>query len=155
MKIDFLKLISAIIICELAGVIGSVFTIPAISTWYVTINKPFFTPPNWLFSPVWVTLFFLMGISLYLVWVSKKRGRKTAIKIFGIQLALNVIWSVLFFGLRSPLLGFMEIIILWIAILFTVIRFHKISKNAAYLLLPYIIWVTVAAALNLSILLLN
>ncbi|MFC2143906.1 TspO/MBR family protein [Candidatus Aenigmatarchaeota archaeon] len=157
MKIDFVKLIVSIIICQVIGGIGSIFTAPSISTWYTTLAKPWFTPPNWVFAPVWITLFLLMGISLYLIWEKglKEKRIKTAISIFGIQLALNAIWSIIFFGLQSPFYAFIEIIILWIAILATIISFYKISKPAGLILLPYIIWVTIASSLNYYVWILN
>jgi tryptophan-rich sensory protein len=155
--INIIKLISAIVICQLAGFIGSIFTTPAIAAWYASINKPSFNPPNWIFSPVWISLFVLMGIALYLVWKKgfKSKQVKIASSAFGTQLFLNVIWSVLFFGLKSPFYAFIEICILWIAIMFTIIKFYKISKIAAYLLLPYIIWVSFAAVLNFAIFWIN
>jgi len=147
----------AIIACLLAGAIGSVFTIESISGWYASLNKPFFTPPNWLFGPAWTTLYLLMGISLYLVWEKsgKDKKAKTAIIIFASQLALNILWSVIFFGLRLPFPAFVEIIALWLAIFFTIRAFYPISKKAAWLLVPYICWVSFAAALNLAVALLN
>ncbi|OGZ34582.1 MAG: TspO protein [Candidatus Portnoybacteria bacterium RBG_19FT_COMBO_36_7] len=155
--IKIFKLAVSILVCQGAGIIGSFFTLPAISTWYTTLLKPGFNPPNWIFAPVWTLLFLLMGISLYLIWNRGLRDKETkkAIFIFGVQLILNMIWSVLFFGLQSPLYAFIEIIILWFAILLTIISFYKIFKAAAYLLLPYILWVTFASALNFSILILN
>ena len=133
------KLILTIIVCQIAGVIGSIFTTPAIPEWYATLQKPFFTPPSWLFGPAWITLYTLMGISLYLVWNKRDKRVKEAVSIFFVQLILNSVWSILFFGLRSPFLAFIEIIILWIAILFTILKFYRISKNAGLLLIPYII----------------
>jgi len=152
-----LKLIISILICQGAGAIGSLFTSPAISTWYATIQKPSFNPPNWIFAPVWILLFILMGLSLYLIWSKgfKYKGTKIAIFIFFVQLILNILWSILFFGLQSPLFALIEIIILWFAILLTIISFYKVSKIAAYLLLPYIIWVSFASVLNFSILIIN
>ncbi len=152
-----LKLIISILICQGAGAIGSLFTSPAISTWYATIQKPSFNPPNWIFAPVWILLFLLMGISLYLIWNKgfKYKGTKIAIFVFAVQLILNTLWSILFFGLQSPLFAFIEIIILWFAILLTIISFYKVSKIAAYLLMPYIIWVSFASVLNFSILIIN
>ena len=147
---NIFKLIIALVVCQLAGLIGSLFNMNSIPTWYTTINKPFFNPPNWVFAPVWTTLFVLMGISLYLIWKNK-----LAVRFFIIQLILNILWSALFFGLRSPLLAFIEIIVLWIFILLTIIYSYKTSKTAAYLLIPYIAWVTFAAILNFSIVLLN
>jgi len=155
MKINITKFVSSIVVCLLAGAIGSIFTMPAIAGWYSTLNKPAWTPPNWAFGPVWTTLYILMGISLYLIWNTRVRGVKTAMGIFAAQLVLNVLWSFLFFGLQSPLLGMIGIVALWIAILATIIVFYRINRPAAYLLLPYIIWVTIASALNYSVLILN
>ena len=150
---NIIKLIISLVICQLAGVIGSFFNINSIPTWYATLNKPSFNPPNWVFGPVWTTLFLLMGISLYLVWT--KGFTKQALIFFSIQLFLNILWSALFFGLRSPLSALIEIIILWAFILLTIISFYKISKIAGILLIPYILWVSFAAVLNFSIYLLN
>ncbi len=147
------KLIISIIIPFLASIIGSLFTTSSVSTWYVELIKPSFNPPSWVFGPVWTTLYLLMGISLYLVWTTK--FDRKAFTVFGIQLFLNALWSVLFFGLRNPLLAFIEIILLWIAIIATIILFYRINKKAAYLLIPYILWVSFAAILNLSLYLLN
>jgi translocator protein len=149
----FWKLIISIIIPFLASVIGSLFTASSVSTWYVELIKPSFNPPSWVFGPVWTILYLFMGISLYLVWTST--FNKKAITFFGIQLTLNVIWSILFFGLQQPLFAFIEIIFLWVFILLTIIYFYKINKTASYLLMPYILWVTFAAVLNLAIFLLN
>ncbi len=126
-------------------------------SWYDSLQKPFFTPPGWVFAPVWITLFTLMGIALYLIWESGT-GRsevKTALMLFGVQFALNVLWSFLFFGLRSPILGLIDIIILWVLIAATIRAFYGVKKSAAYLLIPYIAWVTVATALNGAIWLMN
>lgn len=156
-RIKILKLVISILVCQVAGLIGSLFTLSSISTWYAQLEKPTFNPPNWVFAPVWTLLFLLMGISLYLI-VSKGVGNKkvkTALSIFVIQLTLNILWSFLFFGLQSLLYAFIEIIILGLAILLTIISFYKISKTAAYLLLPYVLWVSFAAVLNFSILILN
>jgi tryptophan-rich sensory protein len=159
---SLVKLTSAIIICLVAGAVGSAFTADAIPVWYAALNKPSWTPPNWTFAPIWTTLYILMGISLYLIFEKRAKIRGAAVKrynkavnIFWIQLGLNALWSILFFGLRSPLLGLLGIAALWIAILFTIISFRKISKKAAYLLLPYIVWVTIAAMLNLAVVLMN
>ena len=148
----------------MAGVIGSIFTSESVSTWYQTIEKPSFSPPNWLFGPVWTTLYVLMGISLFLIWRATstttfpedRRDRKIAAFIaFGSQLILNVLWSFLFFGLRSPQLAFAEIVILLISIVVTIVIFSKISWLAAVLMMPYAGWVTFASFLNLQIWLLN
>lgn len=156
-KKDFLKLIIAIVVAELAGVIGSIFTTPAIASWYTSLIKPSLNPPSWVFAPVWTTLFALMGVAAFFVW-RKGWGRKEvkiALAIFIVQLTLNTLWSIIFFGLHSPGAAFFEIILLWLAIIVTIIAFAKISKLAAWLLAPYIIWVSFAAYLNYSIWMLN
>ncbi len=156
-KINYWKLIPSIIICQLAGIIGSIFTVSSVSTWYLTLNKPFFNPPSWVFGPVWIMLYFLMGISLYIVWnkgIGSKES-KIAISVFGVQLILNALWSIIFFGLRLPLFAFIEIIFMWLAIIATIVYFYRISKVASYLLIPYILWVSFAAILNFAIYYLN
>jgi translocator protein len=155
--IKILRLVVSFLVCQGAGAVGSLFTSPSIPTWYASLQKPNFNPPNWVFAPVWTILFLLMGISLYSVWSKGLRDKKvkTAVFIFAIQLILNMLWSFLFFGLQSPLYAFIEIIILWLVILLTITSFYKISKIAGYLLLPYILWVSFAAVLNFSILVLN
>jgi len=157
MKINITKLIISILICQLAGIIGSIFTAPSVATWYQTLNKPSFTPPNWLFAPVWTILFLLMGISLYLVWQKgfANKENKKALFLFILQLVFNILWSFAFFGSQSPLYGLVVIIILWIFILATVLQFLKISKLAGRLLIPYILWVSFAVLLNFSIWQLN
>lgn len=158
MKIPrFLKLAIAIIVSELAGIIGSVFTAPSITGWYAGIVKPTFNPPSWLFGPVWITLFALMGIAAFLVWEKglERRDVKIALGIFIGQLILNTLWSIIFFGLHSPGGAFIEIIFLWLAIVATIISFAKISKPAAWLLVPYILWVSFAMFLNYTIWTLN
>ena len=154
---DIFKLIISIVICQLTGVIGSIFTRPAISTWYATLRKPSFTPPDWVFAPVWILLFFLMGIAVYVVWLKGLREKqiRKAMILFGGQLILNALWSWIFFGLRSPLAGFIEISILSVVIIFTIQAFFKISKTAGALLIPYFLWVAFASGLNLSVWVLN
>jgi translocator protein len=149
------KFILAIVICQVIGVIGGLFTASSIPTWYAALQKPSFNPPNWIFAPVWTTLYAMMGISLYLVWQKMAKGSRQAIKIFMIQLALNLLWSVLFFYQKSPLAAFIEIIVLWAAILATIFFFYRISKPAAYIMVPYLLWVSFAAVLNFSIYILN
>lgn len=147
-------LILSLILCLGAGFFGSLFTFQSIPTWYATLNKPFFSPPNYIFGPVWTTLYILMGISLYLV-LTKKPKDKGATNYFFIQLILNFFWSIIFFYLHAPFIAFIEILFLLAFIILTFVSFYKIEKNAAYLLIPYIIWVSFAAILNLSIALLN
>jgi benzodiazapine receptor len=152
-KKDLFKLILCLIICQLAGFVGSLFTSPSITTWYGYLNKPSFNPPNWVFSPVWISLFVVMGISLFLVWQRTLRHPyvRVALLWFAIQLILNMLWSIVFFGLKSPFFAFVEIIFLWAAILITIIKFFRISRLAGVLLIPYILWVSFAAFLNFSI----
>ena len=147
----YFKLIVSIFVCEAAGILGSVFTINSVNTWYTTLNKPFFNPPSWLFGPVWTLLYLLMGISLYLVWEKKKVN----LKWFWTQLALNSIWSIIFFGLKNPSIAFVEIVFLWYSIFRTIKDFEKINKIAAILLYPYLFWVSFASVLNLAIVILN
>jgi tryptophan-rich sensory protein len=151
------KLPLSILICELTGLIVTPLTIASIPTWYQTLNKPFFNPPNWLFGPVWTLLYFMMGISMYLIWKLdlKKKQVGIALQLFWLQLGFNAFWSILFFGLRQPLIAFFDIIALWITIAFTIRRFTSLSKPAAYLLVPYMGWVSFAALLNLAIVILN
>jgi len=151
---NWLKLIGCVLLCQFAGVIGSVFTFNNIAAWYVSLNKPFFTPPNWVFGPVWLTLYTLMGIALYLVWTAGK-SNKQALQVFGLQLALNTLWSIVFFGAKSIALGLVVIVILWLAILWTIAKFWRIDERAGWLLVPYIVWVTIATALNAGVWLLN
>lgn len=156
-KIKILPLVLSVGVCFLAAGIGSVFTTSAIDTWYSTLNKPFFNPPNWVFGPAWTLLYLLMGISLYLAWISKtgKEKKRQAITLFIIQLSLNALWSILFFGLKSPSAAFIGIVVLWLTIFLTIKNFLRISKVAGWLLIPYIAWVSFASLLNLSIIILN
>lgn len=158
MKIkSYPKLILSIILIEIIGSLGAIATTPAIPGWYASLIKPFFTPPSWVFGPVWTSLFFLMGFALYLVWQEglEKRPVRLAVYTFSIQMILNVLWSFLFFGMQNPLFGLIEIIILWFVIIITIFKFFKVSRPAAYMMIPYICWVTIATALNLAVWLLN
>lgn len=154
---DFYKLIISIVGCELVGILGTPFTLAAIPTWYANLNKPIFAPPNWIFGPAWTLLYFLMGVSFYLIikqgW--KEKEVKTAGKYFLAQLALNFLWSPIFFGLKSSLFGLIIIVSLWIFIILTMKKFYPLSKFAFYLLVPYLLWVSFATALNAAILVLN
>ncbi|MEK7165993.1 MAG: TspO/MBR family protein [Patescibacteria group bacterium] len=148
-------LILSTLISEGAGILGAIFTVSAIPTWYAALAKPAFSPPNFVFGPVWTTLYALMGISLYLVWISKTKSRRYAMRLFFLQLGLNVLWSIFFFGMKNPALAFLEIIALWIAIYLTIKTFLGVSKVASYLLYPYLAWVSFASILNFSIWILN
>jgi translocator protein len=156
-KGDIPKAFLSIIACQCAGILGSIFTRGSVSTWYPTLLKPWYTPPGWAISAVWLLLFTLMGLSLFLVWRAGL-GRpevKIAVYVFAAQLGANVLWSAAFFGLKSPLAAFGIIVVLWILILLTIISFRPISRGASLLLVPYIIWVSFAAFLNYSIIRLN
>lgn len=158
MKIkEFLQFFNQLVKVSLIAVIGGLVTAPAVTDWYSTINKPSFNPPSVVFGPAWTFLFFLMAISAYILW-GKAWDEKQYVKamfVYNIQLGLNLLWSILFFGLKSPIAAFIEIIFLWGAILYTIILFKRISKESAILLVPYLLWVTFAAILNLAIVLLN
>jgi translocator protein len=155
--IDVAKLIASMVACEGAGGIGAIFTTPAIPTWYKSLKKPTFTPPNSVFGPIWITLYLLMAIAIFLVWREglSQEGVTIAFAVFWGQLVLNTLWSVIFFGIRSLLGGMVVIVLLWIAILFNIILFFGVSPIAAGLLIPYIIWVTVAVNLNVQVWKLN
>lgn len=151
-----LKLVVSIFFTLGAGFLGSLTTMSKIETWYSTLEKPWFNPPNWLFGPVWTVLYILMGVSLYLVWQAKdSKDRAVGLKLFIVQLLLNITWSYLFFGYENPGLAFLEIIILLFSIIVTFYYFVKVNKLAGYLLIPYILWVSFATLLNLQIYLLN
>lgn len=149
--VNILQLVGFVLLCQAAGTIGSIFTFSAIPNWYAYLNKPFFNPPNWIFGPVWTTLYALMGIAVYLVW----KKRKGIPFWFWVQLVLNALWSILFFGLQNPILAFVGVVFLWLSIFLTITSFYRIHKTAAYLLVPYLLWVTFASLLNASIALLN
>lgn len=168
------KIIAAVVVTEIVGSIGTIFTAPAIGTWYASLAKPAFTPPDFIFAPVWIILFALMGIAAGLVWGSKEKGSRKnksgrkgttffgigwdklkALVLFDTQLILNVIWSYFFFGLRNPALALAEIILLWVAIAATIYYFRRIDSRAAWLMIPYIAWVTFAVLLNVGIVGLN
>jgi len=153
---NFLKFISSIVVCFLPGITGGFFTARNLYPWYDMLAKPSFNPPNWLFSPVWTTLYILMGISLFLILKSENsKDKLQGVIFFGVQLVLNGLWSIIFFGLHSILWAFIIIILLLLFIVLSMYKFHKILRAAVYLLIPYLLWVSFAAVLNLSIYLLN
>jgi len=152
-----MKLAASVVLCMLAGFIGSIFTTPKIQSWYAGLAKPSFAPPNWLFGPVWTALYVMMAIALYLVWRKglAAKGVKVALVVFFVQLALNTLWSYAFFGAESPLAGLVVIVALWAMIAATIAAFAPVSRAAAALLVPYILWVSFATVLNAAIYLLN
>lgn len=158
---DWMVLITCLLICHAAGAVGSLFTVASIPLWYNTLVLPAFSPPNWVFGPVWTLLYTLMGIALYIVWrsrggsVEKARNRKWGLSVFGIQLVLNALWSILFFGLRDPLYALVDIVLLLLFIIATIFFFYRVRPVAAYLLVPYVLWVGFATLLNYNIMVLN
>lgn len=153
---NIIALILFISICLVAEFIGSMLTFISVNDWYQTLTKPTWTPPNWLFGPVWTTLYILMGISAWLVWNQGGfQQNKTALSIFFIQLFFNVIWSGLFFGLQQLTMAFIDIVLLWILILTMIITFYKSHKIAGLINILYLLWVSYAGALNFQIWRLN
>jgi tryptophan-rich sensory protein len=152
-----MKLVISILIPVVVGALSGYFTESGVNGWYMLAKKPWFNPPNWIFAPVWTTLYVLMGIALFLVWRSEadKTIKQTAILLFAVQLILNFFWSMIFFKLQQPGWAFIEIISMWVMILLTILWFGKISPMAAWLLVPYISWVSFASVLNYSIWRLN
>lgn len=144
------KLLVALILPQLAGLIGSWFTLPAIGSWYAQLAKPELSPPNWLFGPVWTILYLMMGLAWYLVW--RRNGPS---RLFLIHLACNSLWSILFFGLRRPDWAYAGILLLWVLIVALIRQFYGFNRLASWLLVPYLLWVSFAAYLNLMIWQLN
>lgn len=157
MKNKIIQFIIALLICHAPGIIGSLFTAGSIDTWYATLNRPSISPPNWIFAPVWLTLYTLMGISLFLIWQKglKKKEVKAASRLFIIHLIFNGTWSIIFFGLHMPGLAFANIIIIWLFIIALIVKFWKLSRTASILLWPYFLWVSFASVLNYQIWMLN
>lgn len=153
----FVKCIIAIAIPLAVGAIAGFFTTSSVQGWFTTINKPSFNPPNWLFAPVWTALYIMMGIAFFLIWKSNAEAslKSKAITLYFIQLAFNFLWSFIFFYQHQPGWAMVDISILWITLLFTIFSFGKISSTAAWLLVPYICWVSFASLLNFSIWRLN
>lgn len=151
-----LKFIISIVLPVIAGAIGSLATFPNIPSWYVTLNKPWFSPPNWVFGPVWTILYVLMGISLYLVWTAQsKESKLKAFILFAIQLALNTLWSIVFFALHAPFAAVGVILLLFVMIVLTIKEFWSFSRIASWLLVPYVAWVMFASCLNIAVALVN
>jgi tryptophan-rich sensory protein len=154
---EIISLIVAIITCEAAGIVGSIFTASKIPTWYKGLIKPALNPPSWVFGPVWTTLYLLMGIALYIIWKKglNTEGVKFALTIFAVQLILNALWSIVFFNMENLGLALINIVLMWISILWTIVLFYRLSPTAGLLLIPYILWVSFASYLNYAIWTLN
>ncbi len=149
------RLLFSILLCELTGFLSSLYVMGEINSWYATLTKPFFSPPNWIFGPVWTLLYALMGIYLYKVWVSKMKLRSLLLPLFALQLLLNFLWSLFFFNLHDPLLALIDILALWFVLFVLIAKTSKTSWSIAWLLIPYILWVSFATLLNIAILTLN
>lgn len=159
---DYVQLFIAIALSQSAGLLGAVFTASSVSTWYSTLTKPALNPPSWVFGPVWTLLYVLMGVAAFLIWRiyttasgAKKRTARTALVLFALQLALNAWWSIIFFGQQQLGGALAEIVCLWVAIVATMYYFNKLSRTAAWLLLPYLLWVSFASYLTYSLWMLN
>ena len=156
--VNIVKLVVSCAVPLLVGLMGSFFTTAdSLGNWYTNLNKPAFNPPNWIFGPVWTTLYIMMGIAAFLVWRKGLDSKPVRIVLvcFIVQLFLNAIWTPLFFGLHSSLLGLIDIVLLLNAIIVTIFAFSKISRPAALLLVPYLAWVSFATVLNASLYILN
>jgi translocator protein len=153
---QIIKLIASLLLPLGIGGIAGIFTTDAIPGWYATLNQPSFNPPNWIFGPVWTTLYTILGISLFMIWkMDAGRERNQAILIFMVQLLLNFCWSFFFFYFKMIGVAMVDILLLWITIIFMLVRFYKIKPLAAYINIPYLLWVTFATALNMAYFFLN
>lgn len=151
-----LSLAASLALCLAAGGLGSFATAAKIPTWYATVVKPTWNPPNWVFAPVWTTLYILMAVAAWMIWTRREQlGARMALTLFAVQLALNTLWSFLFFGMENPGAAMIEIVAMWLAIAATIVMFGRISKCAAWLLAPYLAWVSFASCLNFAIWRLN
>lgn len=150
---DGLALVGFVVLCLAVGSLGGWITAQPVVDWYPMLAKPSWTPPSWVFGPAWTVLYILMGIAAWLVW--RKGNAQGTMLIFAAQLLLNFAWSLLFFGARSPGLGVIEVIPFWIAVALMIFAYSFKSRVAAWLMVPYLVWVSFAAALNASIYMLN
>jgi translocator protein len=153
---QIIKLIASLLLPLGIGGIAGIFTTEAIPGWYASLNQPSFNPPNWIFGPVWTILYTILGISLFMIWkMDAGRERNQAILIFMVQLLLNFCWSFFFFYFKMIGVAMVDILLLWITIIFMLVRFYKIKPLAAYINIPYLLWVTFATALNMAYFFLN
>jgi len=150
-----LGLLGFVGVCLAASALGGLLTASSVGSWYQDLAKPSWNPPDWVFAPVWTTLYILMGVAAWRIWLEADDSRRRPLLLFGVQLALNVLWSALFFGLRSPLAALVEIWILFASIAATTIAFARLSGLAALLLIPYLMWVGFAGFLNAALWWLN
>lgn len=153
---DALVLVAFLLLCFGVAGLGGYWTSASVGDWYLTLRKPSWNPPSWVFGPVWTILYAMMAVAVWIVWRHRgESGTHIALALFSVQLALNLAWSGLFFGLRNPLAGFIDIVALWLAIIATMIAFWRISTMAGVMFVPYLLWVSFAAALNLALWLMN
>lgn len=157
---NYKRLVISLAIPQLAGLAGAFFTGSAITTWYAGLQKPSFSPPNWVFGPIWILLYLLMGVSIYLIWqrysgnkylsikALGREGAKGAFWIFWIHLVFNAAWTPVFFGLKNPGLALADIIVIWLLVIVLIGKFWKLDKRASLLMVPYFVWVSFAGALN-------
>ena len=153
-----LPVVIGVLICLAAGLLGSMVTMPAVeSMWFIDLNKPVFQPPNWLFAPVWTILYILMGVAAGIVYVEGKNKMegKTALILFAVQLILNILWSFMFFGVQTLLGVSVNIVLLWGTLLATIIYFFKVNRAAGWMMIPYILWVTFATILTITLFVMN
>jgi translocator protein len=150
-----MKLFISLLLPQLAGVIGALFTVRSIPTWYVYLNKPSFSPPNWLFGPVWLILYLMMGVAVYLNWIKKNKQAKFNVRLFFVHLFFNLIWTPIFFGAKNLSLVLIIIFVIWILITAMIYNFWKVNKASSLLLIPYLLWVSFATLLNYFIWKLN
>ena len=151
----YIKLFVSLLLPQIAGGLGAFFTLSSVQTWYLTLNKPSWNPPSWLFGPVWTTLYVLMGIACFLIWKSNHPLKKQALILYSVQLILNFLWSPAFFGAQNPLLGLVVIVPMWVSILICILKFRQINSWAAALFIPYLLWDSFATVLNATIWYLN
>jgi len=153
---DITKLVIAFAASFIAAIVGSVYVLPSLSTWYDSLNKPFFTPPDWVFAPAWTILYILMAVALFLVWrLPQNKQRDSAIALFAAQLIMNLLWSVGFFGFHNILLGAVLVVVLLVLVALTTLEFYRLSKPAAYAMALYLLWVCFATCLNIAVFFLN
>ncbi len=157
MKINYKRLFISLALPQIAGLVGGFFTASSVAVWYAGLIKPSFSPPNWVFGPVWIILYFLMGVSAYFIWqkIEQNKVAISALWLFWIHLFFNASWSIVFFGMQNPGLAFVNLIIIWIMIVVLMIKFWKINRCSTYLLIPYFLWVSFAGILNYFIWFLN
>ena len=150
-----IKLFVSLLLPQIAGGSGAFFTLSSVQSWYLTLNKPSWNPPSWLFGPVWTTLYVLMGIACFLIWKSEHPRKKQVLTLYFLQLFLNFLWSPAFFGAQNPMLGILVILPLWGCIIACIFFFRKINTWAAVWMIPYLLWVSFATVLNATIWYLN